>query len=849
MEALPQRQGLFRLMRGKPAELQEASGGVGPHRLQAMIDHAPDVICLVDKNATFLYASPAIKSAFGYDPDALTGTNALTLVHPQDRPQMAQRLQTRVEQPGTKGIGMCRFRHADGSYRFIEASALNRLDDPKIGALVCWIRDVTEFRETLATLRERERRMIGVFSSVAEGIITTSDTGIIEDFNAAAERIFGYARQDVIGKRIKLLIPEIWDDIHEDFVRDVKAMGEAGAATAPTRDIDGQHADGSEITLELSGGWFEHLGRSFFTVIVRDVSDKKRSDAALRVSEERFALAAEAASDGLWDWNVMENTVYFGPRWEKLLELDPGTLDDRIETWFNRLHEADFAQFTTAFDMVLAGEVTTLEVEHRMLCGDEQYRWFLTRGLGVQDAQGRVNRIVGSVSDIHGRKTAEDRAAHNALHDVLTDLPNRQLLIDRIDQLYHRREIGPAKSSGLIVIDLDRFRVVNESLGHRTGDQILVTVARRLESAVRRGDTVARLGSDQFGVLITETGDPAALQKRAEDFQSVLGTTITVGGDSADLTASVGLRPLDNETLAPEDLLRDALLASQEAKRLGGDQIVPFFLELRTSALQTFQFENDLRAAVREGRVEAYYQPLVDIDSGHPVGFEALARLHHPSRGIIPPSEFIPIAEETGLIAELADQVLEQATEQLAAWKRNFPQLDPLAVTINLSPVQFDRQDVVGQLRRAITKTGLRGNDLKIEITESLLMQNPERSSQILRNIQALGVKICVDDFGTGYSSLSYLRQFSFDTLKIDRSFVSRIVSDNRDAELVRTMIQLGQNVGMNVVAEGVETQSQLDVLYKFRCHFAQGYLFAKPLPANEATEWLKAQIESAEPA
>jgi len=339
------------------------------------------------------------------------------------------------------------------------------------------------------------------------------------------------------------------------------------------------------------------------------------------------------------------------------------------------------------------------------------------------------------------------------------------------------------------------------------------------------------------------------MQKRAENLQEALQTTITVGGESADLTASVGLRPFDNETLAPEDLLRDALLASQEAKRLGGDQIVPFFLELRTSALQTFQFENDLRAAIRDGRVEAFYQPLVDIETGRPVGFEALARLNHPSRGIIPPSEFIPIAEETGLIAEFADRVLEQATEQLAVWKENFPQLDPLAVTVNLSPVQFDRQDVVGQLRRAITKTGLNGNDLKVEVTESLLMQNPERSSQILRHIQALGVKICVDDFGTGYSSLSYLRQFSFDTLKIDRSFVSRIVSDNRDAELVRTMIQLGQNVGMSVVAEGVETQSQLDVLCRFGCHFAQGYLFAKPLPANDATDWLKAQAGSAAPA
>lgn len=833
------------MRRAKPADVVQSPGSVAPQRLQAMIDHAPDAICLIDKNGIFVYASPAIKNTFGYDAESLVGTNALTLVHPQDRPQMAQRLQARIEQPGPRGIGQCRFKHADGSYRYIEASAINRLEDENTGTLVCWIRDITEFRETLATLRERERRMIGVFSAVAEGIITTADTGVIEDFNASAERIFGYARQDVIGKRIKHLVPDIWDDIYEDFVRDINALGDGGSGAPPAREIEGLHADGSEITLELSGGWFEHLGRSFFTVIVRDISDKKQSDEALRLSEERFALAAEAASDGLWDWNVLDNTVYFGPRWEKLLELDPGTLDDRIETWFNRLYEADFAQFTTAFDIVLAGEVTTLEVEHRMLCGDEQYRWFLTRGLGVQDEQGRVNRIVGSVSDIHGRRVAEDRAAHNALHDALTELPNRQLLIDRVDQLYQRREFDPSKLNGLIVIDLDRFRVVNESLRHRIGDQILVTVARRLESAVRRGDTVARLGSDQFGVLISEGGDKTAMQKRAEDLQDALRATITVGGDSADLTASVGLRLVDNETLAPEDLLRDALLASQEAKRLGGDQIVPFFLELRTSALQTFQFENDLRAAIRDGRVEAFYQPLVDIETGRPIWFEALARLNHPSRGIIPPSEFIPIAEETGLIAELADRVLEQATEQLAAWKERFPGLDPLAVTVNLSPVQFDRQDVVGQLRRAIAKTGLNGNDLKVEVTESLLMQNPERSSQILRHIQALGVKICVDDFGTGYSSLSYLRQFSFDTLKIDRSFVSRIVSDNRDAELVRTMIQLGQNVGMSVVAEDVETQSQLDVLCRFGCHFAQGYLLAKPLPANDATDWLKAQAES----
>lgn len=839
MEALAKQQRMAEGSAAQAGKADSAQPTVDAAQLQAMVDDASMVVYLLGADGAFLYVSASVRDIFGHDPQALVGKGSLEFVHPEERDKIAQRLEARITESGSSGTSRFRLLDASGDYRLVEATATNRLSEPGVRAVVCSLRELGDERGQIDTSDAAQDRWSVLVSSIAEGIITARADGTVEGVNEGALQIFGRLRDDIVGSSIKQLIPDLWDDISRNYAEAFKA-DENEIGKRELHEVAGVDSEGNDVALELSASWLHDQDEQVLVAVIRDVSDRKRSDDAVRISEERLSYAAEAAKDGLWDWNVIDNSVYFGPRWDSLLRLDPGVLEGRIESWFNRLHESDFAGFTTAFDMVLAGEVPTLEVEHRMLCGDEQYRWYLTRGMGVKGKNGRVQRIVGVVSDIHRRKQAEERAAHNALHDVLTELPNRQLMLDRIGQLYQRRDDDNKGQSGLILIDLDRFRVINESQGHRVGDQLLGAVARRLEGSVRRGDTVARLGSDQFAVLITEARSEADIRARAEDFLEVIRATLSIGSDSVNLTASIGLRVLDNDTTAPEDIVRDAALASQEAKRLGGDQIVTFFIELRTSMLQTYRYENDLRTAIREGHVEPYYQPLMDIDTGKPIGFEALARLHHPSRGLIPPSEFIPIAEETGLITEIADQVLDQSTQQLADWKVEFQELEPLVVTINLSPVQFDRQDVVGQLRRAIARTGLSGRDIKVEVTESLLMQNPEKSNQILRNIQALGVQICIDDFGTGYSSLSYLRQFSFDTLKIDRSFVSHIVNDRRDAELVRTMIQLGQNVGMTVVAEGVEEEAQLEVLSQFGCHYGQGYFFAKPLPGDEATKWLR---------
>jgi diguanylate cyclase (GGDEF)-like protein len=511
-----------------------------------------------------------------------------------------------------------------------------------------------------------------------------------------------------------------------------------------------------------------------------------------------------------------------------------------MDHWFSRVYTDDLPRLQTALDMMLSGEARTLEAEIRMRHSDGVFRWFLARGLGIKGQDGLVERIVGAITDITGRKHAEERAAFMALHDGLTGLPNRQLMLDRLDQTIQRRDRAPDQPFALLVIDLDRFRIVNESLGHHVGDQLLVRLAERLQGVVRRADTVARLGADQFAVLIDELGDPAGGVGRAEAMRALIARSIGAPGiDGIRLDSSVGVRVWRAESVTATDLLRDATLAMQEAKRRGGDCVVEFFSELKTHVLRAYRYESELRAAIQNGGIEAFYQPIVDIASGVPSGFEALARLRLPSGELASPADFIPVAEETGLIAELARLVVEQSVDQLANWQVRFPRLRGLTIAVNLSPKQFDRQDVVTDIRKAAARAGIACDTLKVEITESVLMQNPTSAASILGDLKSLGVQVGIDDFGTGYSSLSYLREFDFDFLKIDQSFTRRLLSTKRDQELVRTIVQLGQNVGMTVVAEGVERADQLALLGKLGCHRAQGFLFARPLPAADATAWL----------
>jgi diguanylate cyclase (GGDEF)-like protein/PAS domain S-box-containing protein len=554
---------------------------------------------------------------------------------------------------------------------------------------------------------------------------------------------------------------------------------------------------------------------------------------------ERRALALTGAGDMIWDWDVAADRIYTSPETEVMLGLKHGSLDGAAATWLEVLHPLDRDRFRATLDGVVEQRRGRVAQDFRMRTADGHYLWFALRARPVVGSDGEVIRLVGTLTDVTEFKTAEERLLHDAVHDNLTGLPNRELFLDRLESVLGFAKVDSAIRPTVMVIDIDRFKQVNDSVGLALADSILLTLARRLGRLIKSHDTLARLSGDQFGLILLSERDSARITSLAETVRSTLRAPITFNDREIFLTGSIGLALGDSEPQRAEERLKDAELAMYHAKRNGGDRIDVFKPAMRARKSDRLSIESDLRRALEREEITILYQPIVRLDDRAIAGFEALARWNHPKLGRMSPSEFINIAEETGLIVELGLFVLERTARQLSTWQRTLRSRESLFASVNVSSRQLLRHDLIQDLRTVLARSPLTRGSLKLELTESVVMENPEHAAQMLHRIRELGAGLALDDFGTGYSSLAYLQRFPFDTIKIDQSFVRTTAKGTRPV-ILRSIIALAHDLGMDVVAEGAETDSDAVELYQLGCEYAQGFVFGEPMTPERARELLR---------
>jgi diguanylate cyclase (GGDEF)-like protein/PAS domain S-box-containing protein len=571
----------------------------------------------------------------------------------------------------------------------------------------------------------------------------------------------------------------------------------------------------------------------------RHIAEQERIRKALEESEEHYRSAFEhfrsafdhaagmalVAPDGRWLEVNHSLCEMLGYEEREMLGLSLGDV----------AHPDDLGAVLINIDRLVKDKNETFQIEQRFLNRRGHTVWTLLSVSVVTAAGDKSAHLIFQAQDITDRKRAEERLVHDALHDALTGLPNRVLFMDHLKHAVERSRRNKGVHFTVLFLDLDRFKIINDSLGHMVGDQLLVGIARRLETCVRSIDTVARLGGDEFTILLEDLKDPAETVEIVNRIQSELSVPFKLGGHEVFTSVSIGVAPSTTGYERAEDILRDADTAMYRAKSSGKARHEVFDREMHAHAMNLLHIETDLRRAVERGELRLHYQPIVSLADEQVIGFEALVRWQHSERGLVSPMDFIPVAEETGLIVPIGRWVLREACRQMSEWKRRDASAMPLFMSVNLSGKQFTQPDLLGQITRILEETGLAPRSLKLEITESVVMDNIDDAIETLESLRSLGVEVSIDDFGTGYSSLSYLHRLPIDTLKVDRSFVSRMASNNENTEIVRTIVTLAQSLDMKVVAEGVETSEQLAQLQILKCEGAQGYLFSRPLDAEAA--------------
>ncbi len=555
---------------------------------------------------------------------------------------------------------------------------------------------------------------------------------------------------------------------------------------------------------------------------------KHRMERQLKESEERYSLATQGSNDGLWDWNLETHEIYYSPRWWSMLGYPEDQVGHSQDDWFRRLHPADKEAVQKKLAEHVMGKSGHFESEYRILDAKGTYRWVLCRGLALRDAEGNAYRIAGSQTDVTDRK----------VYNPLTGLPNRILLMDRLERALKRTNGQPQHVFALLALDVDGLKMLNDSLGYLVADQLLVQISRRILACLSPQDTVAHCGNEDFVLLVEEAQDVRAAMNLATRLHRELERPFQIEGHTVYITANTGITLGTKNYGCPEELLRDATTALHRAKAAGKGRCEIFDGDMRSSAVARLKLEADLRRAFDQHEFRVHYQPIVCLKTGKLAGFEALVRWQRSDR-LMYPDEFLSLAESIDLIIPLEEWVLSESCVQAARWRQTAD--DSLTLNVNICPKHYSSPQLITELKDVLARSGLDARNLRLEITESTLMESTETISETLAEIENMNIQVHMDDFGTGYSSLSYLHRFPISTLKIDRSFVGNLGLNEETWKIVQAIVSLARNLDMDVIAEGIENLMQMRMLQSLGCEYGQGYYFSRPLDAADAGALLTA--------
>lgn len=822
----------------------EAQIAASEARYRALADGLPQMVWVMactDGSAT--YMNERFRSYYG--PMGLQREERTSRNHPADAEHMADVWQRAITDEHTFVVEG-RLRRHDGVYRWHKLIMIPvRRDD----AVVEWLGTALDI-EDIVTAREALEQTTDLLRLAQEaagaGIWHWSLDEAVAHNSPESARMLGFDCEPGLADWITISRAQWAARVHPDDLAQVRAAHAAALQSGTTYKAEYRvkRAEGSEgyrwlmsfgriIRDEATGKPLRIVGLDL------DITERRTTEVALlqsqtllRTSEERLALALDSGNDGLWDWNVTTGHVWYSDRWHTMLGYAQEEVEQHIRSWERLTHPDDIQQAQVLLTEHFEGRSASYASEHRMLARCGKHTWVLARGRVVaRDEYGAPLRMVGTYIDISERKAAEQRIAYMARHDALTGLPNRTVFHEHLEQRLAEVRRGRGQSA-LLCLDLDRFKSVNDTLGHPAGDDLLRQIAARLRTTVREGDVVVRLGGDEFAIIISHLDHAHQASKLAQRVIDAVGQPLDLGGVLVTVGISIGvaLAPMNGD--APEVLLKNADLALYRAKAGARNSYCFYEAGMDTAVETRMQLELEMREAVMCGGFALHYQPVLRLADHKLVGFEALMRWPHPTRGMIAPDAFIPLAEETGLIVPLGSWALHEACREAASWPED------VRVAVNVSAVQFQQPGLEESVLSALGSSGLVPNRLVLEITESVLVQDAEEVIACLHRLKGLGVRIALDDFGTGYSSLSYLRRFPFDKIKIDRSFI-REITDPDAAVIVRAVVGIATQLGATVTAEGVETAAQLEQVQSEGCTDVQGYLISRPLPAIQALEFI----------